>query len=104
MREMLRDLGRKKARERLAPQALFIRHAQFSEDQIKELERELAEIEKLRQQKISEILEIRKFRKGLEKLHAKAKTEFDEKQQKIEQNDLDDKTSTSYARKMMQQV
>ena len=75
-----------------------------SEDAIRKLEFKLAKVEELRQQKIVEIMEMRKFRKGLENLRDKAKEEFDQEQSKIEQNDSDDKTSISYARKIIQQV
>lgn len=104
LRQLLRDLGEKDACERVGKQALFLRHAQVSEDAIRKLEFKLAKIEELRQQKIVEIMEMRKFRKGLENLRDKAKEEYDQEQSKIEQNDLDDKTSISYARKIMQQV
>ncbi|KKK47875.1 hypothetical protein LCGC14_3150790 [marine sediment metagenome] len=56
----------------------------------------------LRQEKIKEVMELRKFRKGLEKIKENDKVEFIKEQEKYEQKDSDDKTNVRYARKIIQ--
>jgi len=98
LREMLAGLNKKNANERVAEQEFFFKYAHVSDEAIKQLEQELAELEKLRQVKMQEILKVRKFRKGLEKLRARAKEEFIKEQNKQEQKELDEKTTTSFAK------
>ena len=102
LREMLAGLNKKNANERVAEQEFFFKYAHVSDEAIKQLEQELAELEKLRQVKMQEILKVRKFRKGLEKLRARAKEEFIKEQNKQEQKELDEKTTMSFARRIIQ--
>lgn len=104
LRERLTEIGETSGKNRLDAQRLFLRFAHVIDEEIKRLESDLAELEKVRQAKIKEIIEIRKFRKGLEKLRDEAKAEFIKEQERREQADLDDKTTTTFARKIMQQT
>jgi len=102
LRKMLGELSEKKAKQRLSEQEFFLRYAHVSDEEIKKLELKLSELEKLRQLKIEEIMKIRRFRKGLERLRAETKAKFLKEEEKHEQKDLDDKTIMSIARKMIQ--
>jgi flagellar biosynthesis chaperone FliJ len=102
MRKLLRDLSEKDGQERLSEQVLVLKYIHVSETEIKNLEFRLAELEKERQKKLQEIMKIRKFRKGLERLRANSKTEFVKEQEWLEQKDLDDKSTMSFARKVIQ--
>ncbi len=79
-----------------------MKHAHIFDRKIKGYEDKLAELERLRRIKIGEILEIRKFRKGLEKLRAKVKAEFIRQQDKQEQKEMDDNTNMRFARNLLQ--
>jgi flagellar FliJ protein len=102
LRKLLTDLSAKQAQERLSGQEFFLKYSHVSEAEIKKLELRLAELERLRHSKIQEILKIRRFRKGLERLRTGAKAEFIKEQEKHEQKDLDEKTTVSFARKILQ--
>jgi len=102
LRRMLAELEQKEASKRLAEQEFFFKYAHVTDKRIKKLEELLVEVEKLRREKIKELMEIRKFRKGLDKLREKAKTEYLKEQNAYEQKDLDDKTSISIARSIIQ--
>ena len=102
LRKMLVELSEKKGKQRLSEQEFFLKYAHVSDEEIKKLELKLSELEKLRQLKIEEIMKIRKFRKGLERLRAETKAQFLKEEEKHEQKDLDDKTIMSFARKMIQ--
>ena len=102
LRKMLAELSEKKGKQRLSEQELFLKYAHVSDEEIKKLELKLAGLEKLRQRKIQEIMKIRRFRKGLERLRAEAKAQFLKEEEKREQKDLDDKTIMSFAWKIIQ--
>lgn len=102
LRKMLAELSEKKGKQRLSEQEFFLKYAHVSDEEIKKLELKLAGLEKLRQRKIQEIMKIRRFRKGLERLRAEAKAQFLKEEEKREQKDLDDKTIMSFAWKIIQ--
>lgn len=102
LRQMLTELNARSASERVSQQELFLKHAHIFDRKIKGYEDKLAELERLRRIKIGEILEIRKFRKGLEKLRAKVKAEFIRQQDKQEQKEMDDNTNMRFARNLLQ--
>jgi len=103
LRRMLAEMEQKEGAQRLAEQEFFFKYAHISDERIKQLEEQLAEVEKLRREKIKELMVIRKYRKGLEKLREKAKAEYLIEQNAYEQKDLDEKTSMSIAREIIQQ-
>jgi flagellar export protein FliJ len=104
LRKMLAELSQKKAKQRLSEQEFFLKYAHVSDKAIKRLEEELAELEKVRQAKIKEIMKIRRYRKGLEKLRAEARAEFQKEEQRYEQKESDAKTTVSFARKIIQRA
>ena len=102
LRQMLTKLAKKDAKKGLQEQQLVLEYIHVTDKEIEELETKLTELEKLRKSKIKEIMEIRKLRKSLEKLRANAKAEFIKELEKFEQNELDDNTSITFARKILQ--
>lgn len=104
LRQMLLELGQKDAQQRLNEQEFFLKYVHVSDEKIEELELRLKDVEKLRHAKIQEIMKIRKFRKALEKLRERAKVEYIKEQEKLEQKDMDDKTTIRFARKIIQNV
>jgi flagellar biosynthesis chaperone FliJ len=85
----------------LTDQQLFLQHIHVFDGKIATLEQNLRKLEDIRRTKTAEILELRKTRKGLEKLREKAKTEFVREQEKIEQDLLDDNTTMRFAAKIL---
>jgi flagellar biosynthesis chaperone FliJ len=61
----------------------------------------LSALESARKQKIAEVLEVRRFKEGLEKLRAEAKTRFIKEQEKLEQRELDESATVGFARKLI---
>jgi flagellar export protein FliJ len=104
LRQQLNELAEKIAKERLNEQEFFFKYVHVLDEKIKRLEMNLEELERLRQEKVKEILKVRKFRKGLEKLRQKARTEFRKEQNRYEQNKLDERTTVSYARDIIQHM
>ena len=104
LRKMLSDLRLQDAVVRLKAKQLFLKYVHVSEAEIAKLGQDLKQINEIRAQKIAEVMGVRKMRKGLEKLREKARLEFVEQSHKREQNILDEITTTSYARKVMQVI
>jgi flagellar FliJ protein len=101
LRQMLAELAKKDAKQRLSEQEFFLRYAHVSDDAIKKLELRLSELEKVRQRKIKEVMKARRFRKGLERLRAEAKAEFMREEQRYELKESDEKSTVSFARKIL---
>jgi len=99
LREIIRNIAERRADERLSEQEFLLRHSTTNDDQIKRLKNELSVLESKQKQKIAEVLKIRQFKEGLEKLQATAKKEFIKEQEKLEQKDLDEGATVTYARK-----
>jgi len=104
LRQMLAKLAKKDAKKRLKEQQLVLKYIHVTDKEIEELKTKLAELEKLRRDKIKQIMKIRKLRKGLEKLRADARAEFIKELEKFEQNELDDNTTITFARKILQNI
>ena len=102
LRQMLAKLAKKDAKKRLKEQQLVLKYIHVTDKEIEELGLKLTELEKLRRDKIKQIMKIRKLRKGLEKLRADVRAEFIKELEKFEQNELDDNTTITFARKILQ--
>lgn len=98
VQERLEQLGELNGAERIAEQAFFMRYADSIRYKIEEMKQNLAELERKRQEKIKEILDLRKRRKSLEQLRENSYMEYLEEVKKYEQNQLDDRNCVRYAR------
>lgn len=96
------DIAQKEAASRLSEQELFLRYVATNNDLIKKLEHKTKCLESQQREKIAELSAVRKFKRSLEKLRAKAKTEFLKEQAKLEQKQLDEGATSSFARSLLQ--
>lgn len=102
-RRMLSELRNTPDGDRLTEQETVLNYAHVFDAKIVRLEANLSELETLQRAKITEVLEIRKFRKGLEKLREKALAEFVRYEQKQEQKETDEYAALSFSRDMIKQ-
>jgi len=98
VQEMLFEIAGRSCGKRLKEQEFFLRHCGTSDDQIKKLRDMVAELKSRQQQKRAEVLEVRRFKEGLEKLRSEAKRRFVEEQEKLEQRDLDEMARIRFLR------
>ena len=96
------DIAQKEFRSRLSEQELLLRYAATNNDLIKKLEHKTRCLESQQREKIAELSAVRKFKRSLEKLRAKAKTEFLKEQAKLEQKQLDEGATSAFARSLLQ--
>ena len=101
--EIIAGLTGEKPKKRLGKQEFFLRYSETSDEQIKKFKEKISELESQQREKIAELLKVRKFREGLERLRAEAKMQFIKEQEKLEQKELDEVATVSFARNMIQQ-
>jgi len=99
LEEMINSLTVENPKKRLGKQEFFMRYTAESDERIKKLEDRVRELELKQKEKIAEVLKLRKFKEGLEKLRAEAKIQFIKEQEKLEQRQLDEGATVSFVRK-----
>jgi flagellar FliJ protein len=102
LKNLLCSVADSRPAERISQQEFIIRCARTNRTIIDELKGHIRELEKQRLEKINEYLKVRKLKRSLEKLRAKAKEEFIKEQERIEQRELDDGATISFVRNARQ--
>jgi flagellar biosynthesis chaperone FliJ len=101
LKDVIDGLAAVDPKKRLGEQEFFLRHAGTSDEQIRKLKDRISGLESQQKEKIAEVLKIRRFKKGLEKLRVEAKRQFMAGQEKLEQNELDEAAVVSFVRKSL---
>jgi flagellar FliJ protein len=99
LRELMNDIAQDRSSGRLRTQEFFLRHAATNDQIIENLKSQIRDLEVQRKEKTAELLAARRFREGLEKLRAEAMERFIQEQEKLEQKEMDDRTTIAFARK-----
>jgi flagellar FliJ protein len=97
--DILNGLTGENPKKRLGRQEFFLRNSAASDEKIKELECKVGELESQQRNKIGKVLELKRFKEGLERLRIEAKMQFIKEQEKLEQKRLDEVATVSYVRK-----
>jgi flagellar FliJ protein len=98
LESIIEGLTEEEPKERLCDQEFFLKYSSVTIEQIKELEGKVSRLESQQREKIAEVLKVRRFKEGLEKLRAEAKMEFIRQQEKLEQKELDEGATISFVR------
>ena len=111
LQDLMAEIARHEASQRLGPpdangcvwgplnaQEFFLRHAAADDEQIRRLREGITASEIRHRDKAAEVLALRRSKEGLEKLREKAKEEYIREQEKLEQKELDEKTTIAFAR------
>ena len=99
LNDMISDISKKSPQRRLADQELFLKHSTTIDQKIALLKNQIGELESQQRKKIIELLRVRQFKQGLERLRSEAKKQFIMEQEKIEQKNLDETATISFTRK-----
>jgi len=107
-RKMLEDiingLTGENPKKRLGRQEFFLKFSAASDEQIKKLEDKVKELESQQRDKIVEVLKLRRFKEGMEKLRTEAKMQFIKEQERLEQKQLDEGATVLFVRKAQSKV
>ena len=101
LRDLIDDLSESDTRDRLEKQAFFMTYSAANNAKIKSLEDKVKTLVKEQHNKMKEVVKIKQFNEGLEKLRAQAQEEFMKEQEISEQKESDQRTTISFARKAM---
>jgi len=99
LQDIINGLAEKDPQKRLSEQELFLKHSTTDDEQIRKLEDQISRLESQQRETIAEVLKLRRFREGLDKLRAQAKANFIKEQEKLEQKELDEMAAIGFARK-----
>jgi flagellar biosynthesis chaperone FliJ len=99
LKDVIEGLAAVSPKRRLGEQEFFLRHAKTSDEHIRKLKERISQLESQQKEKIAQVLEMRRFKEGLEKLRIEAKRRFIAEQEKLEQRELDEAAIVSFVRK-----
>ncbi len=99
LQDIIDGISRDATSRRLTAQEFFLRQAATNDDRIRTLKGEIAELEARQKEKTAELLAVRRSREALERLRAEAREQFIREQEKLEQKELDDRSTVAFARK-----
>jgi flagellar biosynthesis chaperone FliJ len=102
LEDIISDITGKNPQKRLGEQEFFLKCSATNDKQIKRFESHVTELESDQTKKIAELLRVKRFKEGLEKLREEAKRRFVKEQEKLEQKDLDEGATIGFARKIIQ--
>ncbi len=102
LRDIMAGLAGESPKTRLGRQEFFLRFSGTIDERIEKLKEKISALESQQRDKIAQLLKVRRFREGLERLRAEAKKQFIKEQEKLEQKELDEMASVSFARNMIQ--
>jgi flagellar biosynthesis chaperone FliJ len=103
LEDIISDIADENPKKRLEQQEFFLKWVAASDELIKKTEKEERELEAQQRAKIVEVLKLRRFKEGLEKLRDKARMQFIKEQEKLEQKELDEGAAITFARRRIQQ-
>jgi flagellar export protein FliJ len=99
LEDIIHGLAGENPESRLDKQEFFLRHSVTSDERIKELKDKIHVLERQQREKVAEVLKIRRYKQGLEKLRAQAREEFIAEQERLEQKELDERAGVLFVRK-----
>jgi flagellar FliJ protein len=98
LENLILQISSRKSRERLRQQEFFLKCSKTNNERIKALEEKAKQLESEQKTKIVEVLKIKRFKEGLERLREEAKTSFFKKAERLEQKELDERATIRFVR------
>lgn len=98
LQDLMTEIQGRESAQRLNAQEFFLRHAATDDEEMRRLQEEIAALEIRHKEKTAEVLAVRRFKEGLEKLRTQAKEEYRREQERLEQKEQDERTTIAFAR------
>jgi flagellar biosynthesis chaperone FliJ len=98
LQDLMTEIQKGEPPRRLNTQEFFLRQAVTDDEQIRQWQEEIAALEIRRKDKTAEVLAIQRFKEGLEKLQEQAKEQYIREQERLEQKELDERTTITFVR------
>ncbi len=103
LEDIIDGLAGKNPKKRLSQQEFFLKWAATNDELIEKLKEKERKLKLQQREKIAEVLKLKRFKEGLERLRDKAKMQFITEQEKLEQKELDEGAMISFTRRIIQQ-
>ena len=104
LEDIINGLTGENPKKRLGKQEFFLKFSAASNEQIKKLKDKVNELELQQRDKIAEVLKLRRFKEGLERIRTEAKMRFITEQERLEQKQLDEGATVSFVRRAQSKV
>lgn len=101
LEDIIESLTGESPKKRLGKQEFFLKYSWISDEQIKILKKKVTELERRQREKMAEVLKVKRFKEGLERLRAEATLRFIKEQEKLDQKELDESATVSFVREMI---
>ncbi|MHC4187211.1 MAG: hypothetical protein ACYSRQ_03370 [Planctomycetota bacterium] len=98
LENLITEISTQENKERLKQQEYFLKCSKTNNERIKALSKKAKQLESKQKTKIVEVLKIKRFKEGLEKLREEAKTKFFEEAERLEQRELDERATIRFVR------
>jgi len=102
LRRIIAEIAENQPQQRLGQQEFFLKYSTATDEQIRRLKDSISELECRQKKKMTELINVRRFKESLEKLRAEVKRRFIKEQEKLEQKVLDEGATVSFVRKAEQ--
>jgi flagellar biosynthesis chaperone FliJ len=99
LQDIISGLAEESPKARLRKQEFFLRFSATSDEQINNLRDKTRLLELQQREKVVEVLKVRRFKEGLERLREETKRQFIEDQERLEQKESDERAGVSFVRK-----
>ena len=99
LQDIINGLVEENPKARLGKQEFFMKFSVTSDEQIKQLRKKIRLLELQQREKVAEVLKVRRFKQGLERLREETKRQFIAEQEKLEQKESDERAGVSFVRK-----
>ncbi len=98
--DAIENVAKNEPRERLTRQPLLLQSSRQNDKLIKKLLEKVAELQKKQHEATVEFLKLKRAAEAMEKLRERTKQKFIAQQEKIDQKEMDERTTLRFARKM----
>jgi len=99
LQDIINGLVEENPKARLGKQEFFMKFSATSDEQIEKLRKKIRLLELQQREKVAEVLKVRRFKQGLERLREETKRQFIAEQEKLEQKESDERAGVSFVRK-----
>jgi len=98
LENIINGLTEENPKKRLGEQEFFLRYSATNDEQIRKLKDKKTGLESQQREKIAEVLKVKRFKEGMEKLRVEAKVQFIKEQEKLDQKQMDEGAIISFVR------
>ena len=98
LQEALAAIGAESSSRRIGEQEMALRYAATNDEEIRRIKGEIGSLEVRQEEKLAELLVVRRSREALERLREETRQRFMQEQEKLEQKESDERAVIAFSR------